>query len=130
MKSRVFVTTSNDETFFVLRNGSGFFEFYSLNQNYNISLRNSLFVNKYEFKSGALTADDRFLFLASYSLDNKFNVAKIDVPTQQLTFIADSDGSIETQMDFALFHPSYDRLVTLAKRKSGVFLQLRKFSTL
>jgi hypothetical protein len=103
MKNRQYVAVSYDETFFVLRNDTGFYEFYALDEEYDIKLNSTLFINLNDHQKGMLTNDDKYLFVSLSNPRDKYNVAKVDIAKRTFSLVIDSDGSSDNQIDFNLF---------------------------
>lgn len=61
---------------------------------------------------------------------SKHDVAKVDIQAGEFYFVTDQDGTSDNQFDFALFHTSHNRLVTLEFRGTSYYLQLRTLDTL
>jgi hypothetical protein len=130
MKARQDIAVSYDETFFVLRNETGFYEVYSLDHNYDVKIMSTVLINSNDHRKGMLTADDKYLFVSLSNPRDKHDVAKVDIATGEFTLVTDSDGSSDNQMDFTLFDSNFDRFVTLAVRNKAYFVQLRSVGSL
>jgi hypothetical protein len=52
MKGRKFVAVSYDENFFVLKNDTGFYEIYNLDDEYDVKLKSSIFVSYNDYRKG------------------------------------------------------------------------------
>lgn len=132
-EKRTKIAVSYDESFFVLRSQLGFFEFYDIGEDLEISLKKSVLVGK-EFssiKKGATTTDDAFVFASMMNTRDQSDVAKVDPSTGKCTFMAGSQIATKSLLDFNLFEAKYNRLVTLEQRESSkYFLQLRAVSNL
>jgi hypothetical protein len=130
MKSRQQIAISYDETFFVLRNDTGFYEFYTLDEKYDVKLRTAVFVNYNDHRKGMLTNDDKYLFVSLSNPRDKHDMAKIDIAAGEFSLVIDSDGSSDNQMDFTLLDSQLNRFITLAARNKNYYLQLRTVDSL
>jgi hypothetical protein len=97
------VAINNNENLFVTINKSNHYELYAIDEEYDINLTSALFFNKDTLRKGAFTSDDKSLFMSMYNSNNQFRVAKVDVEANTYTFIADTEGKTDNQIDFQLF---------------------------
>lgn len=121
---------SYNEQFFVLRNKTGYYEFYGFDEKYEVTHLIDIFINKIPHKKGMMTNDDKYFFVSLNDPDREANVAKYDINGKKITFVADKDGSTKNQVDFHLFAATQNRFVTLSQRGKQFYLQLRALDTL
>jgi hypothetical protein len=130
MKSRQQIAVSYDETFFVLRNDAGFYEFYTLDEKYDVKLWSVVFINNNDHRKGMLTNDDKYLFVSLSNPRDKHDIAKIDIAAGEFSLVIDSDGSSDNQLDFTLLDSQLNRFITLTVRNKNYYLQLRTVDSL
>jgi hypothetical protein len=131
MKLRQKVAVSYDETFFVVRNDSGFYEIYDFKDDYDVVLNQAIFIGYNDYRRGATTSDDKAFFVSMSNSRDKHNIAKVVIEEGEYDLVTDKDGSSDNHVDFALLHAKYNRMLTIAVRNTtNYFLQLRAIDDL
>jgi hypothetical protein len=130
MPGRILVAVSNDESFVILKTNTGFYEFYSVTNNYELIFEKSVKISRYTLKKGVILTDDKTLIISICYSSAICNIVVIDVESLSFVYVADQDGSVNNQFDFHVFDAKYDLFITLIIRNSLYYMQLRSISNL
>lgn len=80
---------SNDETFLVTRNDSGYYEFYRIGDDFSINRFQSIYLSFNDIKKGKLTSDGKNLIVSMTNTRNKNDIAKVDIKNGEFYLVTD-----------------------------------------